>query len=72
VKKRAVILYRYIPQYRLDFYTRLYDLCKRANIDLDVIYGNPSPIDTKKGDSVDFLSPENSLTIIGFPSVGLN
>jgi glycosyltransferase involved in cell wall biosynthesis len=55
VKKRVAIVYRYIPQYRLDFYNRLYNLCKGTNITLDVIYGNPSPIDNKKRDSVDFL-----------------
>jgi glycosyltransferase involved in cell wall biosynthesis len=53
-RKKVVFVYRYIPQYRLPFYKCLHDLCKDSEIDLTVLYGDPSPAETKKGDSVDF------------------
>jgi hypothetical protein len=52
--KRVAILYRYIPQYRLEVYRRLYELCRENSIDLDVIYGNPAQSDSIKHDAVDF------------------
>jgi glycosyltransferase involved in cell wall biosynthesis len=52
--KRVVILYRYIPEYRLAVYERLYELCRVNSIDLDIIYGDPSKSDRLKNDSVDF------------------
>jgi glycosyltransferase involved in cell wall biosynthesis len=51
---KVVILYRYIPQYRLEFYKRLYKLCENKGIDLHVIYGDPSKSEKTKGDSVSF------------------
>jgi glycosyltransferase involved in cell wall biosynthesis len=53
-RKRVAILYRYVPQYRLEFYRRLYALCKNSDIDLDVIYGNPSKTEKTKGHAVSF------------------
>jgi len=38
----------------LEVYKRLYELCCANNIDLQVIYGNPSYSDSKKRDAVDF------------------
>src|SRR4051812_12297117 len=53
-RKKVAIIYRYVPQYRLEFYKRLYEICKNNDIDLKVVYGNPGKPDNTKGDAASF------------------
>ena len=53
---RVAIIYKYIPQYRFDFFTQLMDMSCRNNLDLKIIYGDPGQLDRSKGDSVDLRS----------------
>lgn len=56
VRKRVVILFRYIPQYRLPFLIRLQELCRARQIDLKVVYGTPAREDDGRADRVDFAA----------------
>jgi|ERR1700722_12349935 len=53
-RKSVVILYKYIPQYRLSFFRHLQDLCNGSAIDLKIIYGDPGREDASKGNAVNF------------------
>jgi glycosyltransferase involved in cell wall biosynthesis len=53
-RKQVAIVYRYIPQYRLEFYKRLFELCENNDIDLKIVYGNPNKAEKMKGDAVSF------------------
>ncbi len=50
--KRVLIAYKYIPQYRLIFFTQLRDKLAEANIMLTLVYGDPTPIEAFKKDAV--------------------
>lgn len=52
-KQQVAIVYKYIPQYRREFYTKLKQELARENIELKLIYGQPSKEDAIKGDEVD-------------------
>src|SRR5579862_9843864 len=54
--KNVVILFRYIPQYRLPFLQALYNACRERGTDLTVIYGNPAAEDVARADRVEFPS----------------
>jgi glycosyltransferase involved in cell wall biosynthesis len=47
---RVLIIYRYIPQYRRDFYKLLKEELARRNIELDLVYGDPLGEDPSRGD----------------------
>jgi glycosyltransferase involved in cell wall biosynthesis len=47
---RVLIIYRYIPQYRRDFYQLLREDLARRNIELDLVHGDPLGEDSSKGD----------------------
>ena len=51
-RRRVVILYKYIPQYRVAFFKLLNEICRQHEIDLEIIYGTPGKIDALKGHSV--------------------
>lgn len=51
-----VIIYKYLPQYRLSFFEQLSALCAQSGVDLKVIYGDPGKEDSLKGNSVDLDS----------------
>src|ERR1700722_12716206 len=53
-RKKVSIICSYIPQYRLEFYKKLHEICKTNNIELKVVYGNPGKTLKKKGDAVSF------------------
>jgi L-malate glycosyltransferase len=55
-RHRVLFLSRYIPQFRLAFLSTLRDYCARADIDLQVVYGNPGRDDARRNDAVDFAS----------------
>lgn len=48
--KSVLIVYRFLPQYRIDFYTGLRDELKERNIELTLVYGKSK--NTSKGDEV--------------------
>jgi L-malate glycosyltransferase len=50
-RKRVVILYKYIPQYRVAFFNLLNEICRESEIELEIIYGTPGKIDALKGHS---------------------
>jgi glycosyltransferase involved in cell wall biosynthesis len=52
-RKRVVILYKYIPQYRVEFFRLLNETCRKHEIDLEIIYGTPGKIDALKGHSAE-------------------
>lgn len=51
---RVVMLFRYIPQYRLPFLHALHDACIRKGIEFTVIYGDPADEDAARADRVEF------------------
>jgi glycosyltransferase involved in cell wall biosynthesis len=53
-RKKIIILYRYIPQYRIRFYELLRCRLAENNIDLLVIYGQPGSKDALKKDAVKY------------------
>lgn len=50
---KVVIIQKYIPQYRLSFFTKLKDNLQQDNIDLIVIYGQPNKSESKRNDSAE-------------------
>ena len=52
---RAVvaIVYRYIHQYRREFYDRLRDRLAAADVELRLVAGEPGPEDVSKGDAIE-------------------
>jgi glycosyltransferase involved in cell wall biosynthesis len=54
VKRRVVILYKYMQQYRVPFFTRLHRSCLESDIQLEVLYGNPGHIDALRADHAEF------------------
>ena len=48
--KRVLIVYRFLPQYRIDFYTGLREELRKRNIELNLVYGKSK--NTSKGDEV--------------------
>jgi glycosyltransferase involved in cell wall biosynthesis len=51
--KKVLILYKFLPQYRVDFFNRLKDALLEHNIDLLLIYGKNQNADALKKDEVD-------------------
>ena len=52
INKKVVIIYRYVPNYRKQFYEKLRLELERQNIELELIYGQPGSFDESKNDSV--------------------
>lgn len=50
---KALIIYKFLPQYRIDFFNRLKDELAANNIHLDVFYGKNKNSDSLKKDEVD-------------------
>ena len=67
--KRVVILYRFLPQYRIPFYEGLRSHLYRAGVELSLVYGDGDRDDRAKGDLVDLEwatpAPNRILTILG-------
>jgi glycosyltransferase involved in cell wall biosynthesis len=53
MKRKVVIIYKYISQYRRPFFEQLRDRLMLMNIELVLVYGSPGPIDSKKQDAID-------------------
>jgi L-malate glycosyltransferase len=51
-RREVSIVYRHIPQYRKEFYSRLRDDLDELGIDLRLVHGQPVGEDAVKGDSV--------------------
>ena len=51
--KRVVILYRFLPQYRVPFYEGLRAYLREAGIDLQLVHGDGDEADRAKGDLVE-------------------
>jgi glycosyltransferase involved in cell wall biosynthesis len=51
--KKVLIVYRYIPHYRIEFYELLRTLLFERGIALELIYGDPGPNDAVKKDSIE-------------------
>ncbi len=49
---KIAIIQKYIPQYRLEFFTQLRDSLHQKNIDLILIYGQPNQKDSLRKDSI--------------------
>lgn len=52
---RVVILFRYIPQYRREFYELLRERLAKEDIELSLVYGDPGKSDAKKNDAVEIV-----------------
>jgi L-malate glycosyltransferase len=52
--KTVLIIYKFLPQYRLDFFSKLKSSLLKDDIDLKVIYGKLKNNDSFKKDEVDF------------------
>src|SRR6516164_38847 len=68
-RRRVVILYKYIPQYRVAFFTRLHEICRHRDVDLVIIHGDPGKADSLKGHSakLDFAThvPNRFISVAG-------
>lgn len=65
---RVTIIYKYIPQYRKEFFEILREELNRSSVELTVIYGQPGKEDSQKGDSVDLswgIKVRNNIFNIG-------
>jgi glycosyltransferase involved in cell wall biosynthesis len=51
--KKVVIVYRYVPYYRLEFYELLRTLLQERGIVLELVYGDPGTLDALKKDAVE-------------------
>jgi L-malate glycosyltransferase len=51
--KQVLIMYRFLPQYRVDFYNRLKDILIKNDIELNLVYGKSKNEDALKKDEVD-------------------
>ena len=51
--KHVLIMYRFLPQYRVDFYIRLKDILIKNDIKLNLVYGKSKNEDALKKDEVD-------------------
>ena len=51
--KKVTILYKYLPQWRVDFFNRLKDSLQIEGIELSLIYGKLKNADSSKKDEVD-------------------
>lgn len=51
--KKVLILYKFLPQYRVDFFNQLKDELLKKNIELILIYGKLKNSNSKKKDEVD-------------------
>lgn len=49
----VAIVYRYVHQYRREFYDLLRDRLDAAGVDLRLVAGEPGPEDIRKGDAID-------------------
>jgi len=50
-RPKVAIIYRYIPQYRREFYTNLQCSLRKRNIEFDLYFGHPGP-DASKADAI--------------------
>ena len=51
--KKVLIIYRFLPQYRVDFYNGLREVLLRENIEFYLIYGKTNKIDALRNDEED-------------------
>lgn len=51
--KKVLIIYRFLPHYRVDFYNGLKKSLEEHNIELQLIYGKTNKVDALKNDEVD-------------------
>ncbi len=51
--KKVLILYKFLPQYRVDFFNMLREVLKKNNIELNLIYGKNKNRDSFKKDEVE-------------------
>ena len=53
LKRRVLIVYRFLPQYRVDFYNGLRHELAKNSVTLHLCYGKLTNNDATKGDEVD-------------------
>ena len=66
--RKVVILYKFLPQYRVDFFNQLREELTKKNIELILIYGKLKDTHSKKNDEVDLpwaIYRENKILNIG-------
>ena len=67
--KRVVILYRFLPQYRIPFYEGLRSQLCQAGVELSLVYGDGDEDDRAKGDLVDLewaiAAPNRIIPLLG-------
>lgn len=66
--KTIAIVYRFLPQYRVEFYEKLRAMLATEGIDLRLIYGDGDAKDREKGDLVDLdwgIKVENRIWPVG-------
>jgi glycosyltransferase involved in cell wall biosynthesis len=51
--RKVTFILRYVPQYRKEFYVYLKEVLYQRNIELELVYGQPSKADGLKGDTVE-------------------
>lgn len=70
--KTVAIIYRFLPQYRVEFYEQLRDILASNEIELKLLYGQGDEEDRKKGDLVDLpwgIKVPNKIIRIGSHNV---
>jgi glycosyltransferase involved in cell wall biosynthesis len=53
-RRRVAIVYRYVPQYRAEFYEGLRAELDRRAVDLSLVHGDPTGADVGKNDAIGF------------------
>ena len=51
--RKVLIIYKFLPQYRVDFYQKLRNQLLKNNIELSLIYGKENKVNALKNDEVD-------------------
>ncbi len=70
--KRVVILYRFLPQYRVPFYENLRSYLRERGVDLSLVHGDGDKVDRAKGDLVQLdWAVQAPNRIIGLPGARL-
>lgn len=71
--RTVAIVYKWIPQYRRRFFELLRETLAHGNVELILVYGQPTGADARKGDAVDIpwgiRIPNHSLRLAGVDAI---
>ena len=70
IRKRVLIIYRFLPQYRIDFYNGLRNELAKEGVELSLVYGKYKGKESKKKDEIDLpwavYMPNKTINISNF------